>query len=110
MAPKDPPKFTSPIKPLENSTMTQDEIDEIYFLMEKRIIVNREQMEHKMDETMKRNMDEMEKNMDKNMYENKNEMKINMDETKNKIEKKMDDMKNKMITRKIRWMQIYKNR
>jgi hypothetical protein len=47
MAPKDPPKFTSPNKPPERSTMTQDEIQEIYHQMEKRIIENKEQMENK---------------------------------------------------------------
>jgi len=30
MAPKASPKFTSPTKPTEYSTMTQDEIKEIY--------------------------------------------------------------------------------
>jgi hypothetical protein len=60
MDPKAPPKFTSPAKPPKISTMTQDEIDEIYHEMEKRIT-------------------EMENKMDKKMNENKNEMKINME-------------------------------
>jgi hypothetical protein len=42
MAPKAPPKFTSPSKPLESSTMTQGEIQEIYHQMEKKITENRE--------------------------------------------------------------------
>jgi predicted transcriptional regulator len=37
MAPKAPPKFTSLAKPPEISTMTQEEIDQIYRKMEKRI-------------------------------------------------------------------------
>jgi hypothetical protein len=45
MDPKAPPKFTSPAKPPKISTMTQDEIDEIYHEMEKRII----EMENKMN-------------------------------------------------------------
>jgi hypothetical protein len=49
MAPKDPPKFTSPTKPPQSSTMTQDEIQEIYHQMEKKITENREQMEKKMN-------------------------------------------------------------
>jgi hypothetical protein len=67
MAPKAPLKFTPLAKPLERSTMTQHEIDNIDDRKKKRIIENREQMEH--------NMDEMENMMDKNMNENKNEMK-----------------------------------
>jgi hypothetical protein len=89
MAPKAPPKFTSPAKPPETSTMTQDEIQEIYHQMEKRITENRKQMEHKMDETIKINMVEMENNMDKKMNENSAHMEY-------KLDKKMDDMKNKM--------------
>jgi hypothetical protein len=56
MDPKAPPKFTSLSKPPEISTMTQDEIQEIYHEMEKKVTENKGQMEHKMDETMKINM------------------------------------------------------
>jgi hypothetical protein len=42
MAPKSPPKFTSPAKPIEISTMTKDDIEGIYHHMEKRINENRE--------------------------------------------------------------------
>jgi hypothetical protein len=55
MAQKDPPKFTSSAKPPKSSTMTQDEIKEIYHQMEKRITKNTEQMEHNIYETMKTN-------------------------------------------------------
>jgi ClpP class serine protease len=76
MAPKDPLKFTSPATPPERSTMTRDEIEEIYHQMEKRISKNREQMEHEMDETMKISMDET--------------MKISMDEMENKMDNNMN--------------------
>jgi hypothetical protein len=68
--------------------MTQDEIDKIYHQMEKWIIENREQMEHKMDE--------MGNKMYKMMNDNRNEMKKNMDEMENNIDKKMDEMEKKM--------------
>jgi hypothetical protein len=59
MAPKAPPKYTSSVKPPKISTMTQDEINKVYHQMEKRITKNREKMEHKIDETMKINIDDM---------------------------------------------------
>jgi hypothetical protein len=50
MAPKSHLKFTSPTKPTKRSTMTQDEIEEIYHYMENNITENREQMENKIIE------------------------------------------------------------
>jgi hypothetical protein len=68
-----PKNMTTPVKPPEISTMTQDEINEIYRQMEMKIIENREQM-----------MEEIENKMN----ENKNEMKINMDEMENNMNRR----------------------
>ena len=85
MVPKAPPKFTSPAKPPESSTMTRDEIEEIYHQMEKRITENREQMEKKIienKEEIKRNMDENKNHIKKKMGENKEEKQNSMKEMK----------------------------
>jgi hypothetical protein len=50
MDPKSPPNFTFPNKPPESSTMIQDEIQEIYHQMDKKIIENRKQMENNISE------------------------------------------------------------
>jgi ClpP class serine protease len=48
-------KINSPTKPPESSTMIQDEIQEIYNQMDKKITESREHIEKKMDENKKRN-------------------------------------------------------
>jgi hypothetical protein len=99
MAPKYPPKFTSPSKPPESSTMNQYEINEIYCEREKRITEMKNKMDNKMNEKnneMKRNKEEMENNIDKKMEENKNDMKKKMDENKEEIQKCMKELKNSM--------------
>jgi tetrahydromethanopterin S-methyltransferase subunit B len=68
MAPKGAPKFTSPTKPPESSTMTEEEREEIFHQME--------QLEKKMNE----NREQMVNNMEKKMDENREQMEMNMDE------------------------------
>jgi hypothetical protein len=85
MDPKAPPKFTSPNKPPEIPTMTQEERDEIFHQIEK--------MEKKMNENSA-HMDVVENMMD----ENRKDMEKNMDENRKEMEKNME---NKMLELKI---------
>ena len=69
MAPKVPPKFTSPNKPPESSTMTQEEREETFHQIGK-VEKKMNDMENKMDENrkeMEKNMDYMENHMENNM-------------------------------------------
>jgi hypothetical protein len=78
MDPKVPPKFISPTKPLESSTMTQEERKEKFYQIGK--------VEKKIDENMK----DMENNMDENRKEMENSMEENMSENGEHVEKKMN--------------------
>jgi hypothetical protein len=78
MAPKGPPNISSPTKPSESSTMTQEEREDIFHQMEhmkKMMGENMEQMENKMGiwNRWKRRWvkiwNQMENKMDKNMEE-----------------------------------------
>jgi predicted phage-related endonuclease len=87
MSPKVPPKVVSPTKPLESSTMTLEEREEIFHQIGK--VENKmDGVENKMDENMK----EMEIKMDENMKEMENKM----DENREHMEKKMLELQNSM--------------
>jgi gas vesicle protein len=57
---------------------------------------NREQIEHKMDETMKINMVETENKIHKKMNENSPHMENKMDENKEEIQKSMKELQNSL--------------
>jgi hypothetical protein len=81
MAPKMPPKFTSPNKPLESSTMTQEEREENFHHIGK----------------VEKKIDEVENNMDENRKEVENKMEVNRKYMENNMDENQEHMENNML-------------
>jgi hypothetical protein len=82
---KGAPKFTSPIKPLESSTMTREEREDIFHHLDK--------FENQFNELSVKSI-----TSNKLMENNMEHMEKNMDENRVQMEKNMDELKNSMST------------
>jgi hypothetical protein len=97
------PNIASPTKPIEISTMTWEEREEIFHQLSKlenqfneffvKSITSNDMMEKKMDENrdhIEKNTDENRDQMEKNMHGNRVPMEKKMDENMVQMEMKMD--------------------